>query len=505
MGFELAIYWGFLLACLAAICYIAWRTRAFRGKFDEFMVGGRRIGGVIIALNALAATASAVTMQSGTGICYLFGLPIAVAFAVPHVLFYPLAVFLGTRVSAVGSRLNAYTIPEYFNKRFESKFWQGWLGILTGVLLFIYISQVYILEALLFSVYLKVSFIVGIVLAVIITIVYTMISGARSTILGNALMGALLVIAIAGLIGTVLYFKPLGTLLEELFNSPAGPYTFGLKSKIPYHLIWNIVLPLGMIPVAMPHVLQSLLAMKKEPVERIKSSATMLVCVSIVYFLGFFFAALLTHPQLLGTSFWKPHPELPGKPSDWAIPYYFAHFTHPVLAAIFLCGVVAAAISTAGAGALTSSFGLVHDFVKVLFKPTMSEKTEMKAIRVLLFIELILAALLSLHPIEIVTIVASYIALIFLCACFPQFWISIYWRRATKAGTLVSSIVGTAIVVLWGVLFGLRGERAPIPFLGALYVALPITIVLLVVISLATKPPREEILNLVSSKEGGGQ
>ncbi len=481
---------------LAVIIYLGYlgRTR----KFEEYTVAGRMIPGWAAALAALAATASAATMQSGTGICYLGGLTIAFSFALVHVLFYPMAGFLGNRVTKAGEALNVHTMPEYFRARFEdAKSIQGWLGLITGILLFIYISQIYVLVGLLTGVYFHVPYWIGIVIMFIITAIYVILGGAKSTAFGNAFMGAIIVVALAGLIGSIWAIKSPWGLLDEIWHSPFKDMAFGYKPAIPAPLIWNIVVPLGMIPLFMPHVVQSWFTMKKKSVDRLKSSLTMLISVTVVYFIGFFFSVLLIAPSILGASFLKPHPELPGRAIDWAVPFFLTHFSNPAIAGLFAAGVMAAAISTAGAGALVSSFGFIHDLGR-LVKPNITPQGEMKAINTLIFIELLAAIFLSMFPIGIVAVVVSYIALLFEAAVLFQFWGSLYWKGATKAGVLWSSIIAFIITAIWGVSFGLYGTKgltlSPFPFLGALYVGLPVSLVLFFGISAVTKKPSEEIL-----------
>jgi SSS family solute:Na+ symporter len=183
---------------------------------------------------------------------------------------------------------------------------------------------------------------------------------------------------------------------------------------------------------------------------------------------------------------------------------------------VFLLTLLAAAMST-----LSSQFHAVGTSIgRDIYESTSPSSTEERSIlitRIGIILGIVIAVLVSYSARES-TFIARATAIFFgLCASafLPAFVGGLFWRKATKAGAIVSILVGFGVSAFWLVLvkakeastIGLvqkltEGGKPSIladapnwPVVDPLLVALPLSAVAFLVVSLLTRPPGEEHLS----------
>jgi Na+/proline symporter len=151
-----------------------------------------------------------------------------------------------------------------------------------------------------------------------------------------------------------------------------------------------------------------------------------------------------------------------------------------LVGAILLGGVFAKVISTANNYLFSPASNLIHDVYKRFIDPQASERRTLFVSRALV-IALGAFALLQAAYFESILKAALYAYTVYGAAVTPSVMAVFFWKRANKAGAISSIVLGTVITVAWQIL--------DIQWLDAVYPALGVSVLALVVVSLATAPP----------------
>jgi Na+/proline symporter len=151
-----------------------------------------------------------------------------------------------------------------------------------------------------------------------------------------------------------------------------------------------------------------------------------------------------------------------------------------LVGAILLGAVFAKVISTANNYLFSPASNLIHDVYKRFIDPEASERRTLFVSRALV-IALGAFALLQAAYFKSILKAALYAYTVYGAAVTPSVMAVFFWKRANKAGAISSIVLGTVITVAWQIL--------DIQWLDAVYPALGVSVLALVVVSLATAPP----------------
>lgn len=187
--------------------------------------------------------------------------------------------------------------------------------------------------------------------------------------------------------------------------------------------------------------------------------------------------------------------------------------------ALVAAGGLAAALSTAAGLLLVISTSISHDLIKKQINPNISEKSELMAARISIFVAVIIAGLFGIYP---PGFVAAVVALAFGLAAasfFPAIILGIFDKRMNKQGAIAGMIVGITLMLIYMIRYktGLVGVMDPRPSdewwfgtspEGFGTVAMIVNIVVSLVVSrLTPQPPKavQEIVENIRIPSGVGE
>ncbi|ENO83205.1 SSS sodium solute transporter superfamily protein [Thauera sp. 27] len=174
-----------------------------------------------------------------------------------------------------------------------------------------------------------------------------------------------------------------------------------------------------------------------------------------------------------------------------------------VVSGLVAAGGLAAALSTADGLLLTISNALSHDLYYKVVNPQASAHRRLVISKSQLLVVAVVAAwVASLRPDNILFMVGLAFS-IGASAFFPALVLGIFWKRANRPGAVAGMLVGLSVTLLYVVrthaFFG--GSMANAWFdinpISAGVFGVPLGFVTIVVVSLLTKPPPQEIQDLV--------
>jgi cation/acetate symporter len=175
--------------------------------------------------------------------------------------------------------------------------------------------------------------------------------------------------------------------------------------------------------------------------------------------------------------------------------------------ALVAAGALAAALGTAAGLVLVIAAAFAHDIVRGYVTPRLSEHGELRLARWAAAVTVLVASAVALHPPAAVAQLVAYAFGFAASSFFPVIVLGIFWRRATREGAMAGMITGmlvTASYITWFAvlrtdlngpahwLFGISPEG-----FGA--VGAMVNAAVLVVVSLLSDPPPEEVQKMVAS------
>jgi len=164
-----------------------------------------------------------------------------------------------------------------------------------------------------------------------------------------------------------------------------------------------------------------------------------------------------------------------------------------IAGSILLGGIFAKVISTANNFLFSPASNLIHDVYKRFVNPRASERRMLIVSRALVVV-LGVFALLQGAYFESILKAALYAYTVYGAAITPAIMAVFFWRRATAGGAVTSIVLGTIITVIWDA-FEIQvrfQEHGWIRSMDAVYPALVISVVGLVLVSLLSPPPAAE-------------
>jgi sodium/proline symporter len=175
----------------------------------------------------------------------------------------------------------------------------------------------------------------------------------------------------------------------------------------------------------------------------------------------------------------------------------------PFVGGIFLCGILAAIMSTADSQLLVTSASVSEDIYHSLINKKADSKKILLVSRITVIIVAVLAYLIALDPNSSIMGLVSN-AWAGLGASFgPIVLMSLYWKRTNLYGAVAGIVSGALSVIVWDYIpiggMTLSGRTG----LYSLVVGFAVSLILIVAVSLATKAPDEEILKEFDDVKNG--
>ncbi|MBD8021400.1 sodium:solute symporter family protein [Brevibacterium gallinarum] len=455
---NISVLVGYLLLM---VLVAAWFSRKSAMKDGEdFMLAGQSLPPWVLAGTLLATFVGSGSIIGGASFIFANG-------PIPGVFF-----FLGTFVGIIALSLMAkkvrensfHTVPELLRARFGQA--TGVIGTIVVLVAFIGIAAYQFTGAgYIFSLITPLSEVQGTLIAVVVITFLSLSGGLKSVAWTDFLSSALIVI---GLLAT-LYFVFVHDLggfggyvnqLDPAFRTVTGKLT-------PLQIL-GYFLPLFLLVLGDQNMHQRLAA-AQSPASARKATG--------LFFIG---AIFMVAPIILLAS--AATIVNPSSEADMAILGLAAgDFTPAVVGATLLVAALALIVTTGSSYLLTCSGNIVYDLV---FRGRRREPSHERSQVVVGRIAVAAVAVLAFVMVQFFPTLLElqmYAYTMYGAAVTPTVLAALFWKRASAAGAVASMLIGGIATILWEV-FG------PAEEVRSVVIAAPIAIVVLIVVSLATKP-----------------
>ena len=474
---PLLVTFGLYLLAMVMIGFIAWRRTK---DFDDYILGGRSLGGYVTALAAGASDMSGWLLMGLPGALYLGGASeawIAIGLVIGAWCNWK---FVAGPLRVYTERCdNALTLPDYFTSRFGDggKLLRVLAALVILLFFAVYAASGIVAGARLFESVFGLPYAQALWWGAAATILYTLVGGFLAVSWTDTVQATLMIFALV--LTPVIVLLSLGgpadsVALVEQFD-PARLQWVGAGGVVA--IVSAMAWGLGYF--GQPHILARFMAaedLATIPRARRIGMTWMVLCLAGAMAVGFFgIAWFAANPTLAGPVNANPERvfiELAG------------HLFDPWVAGVLLSAILAAVMSTLSAQLLVCASALTEDFYRGFVRPVASERELVWFGRGMVLSVALLAIWIARDPDSRVLGLVSYAWAGFGAAFGPVVLFSLFWKRMTRNGALAGMVVGALVVVLWKQTGSALYEMIP----GVIGASLAI-----VLVSRLGRPPSQEV------------
>ncbi len=476
---------------------------------EDYFLGGRNLGGFVAALSAQASDMSGWLLMGLPGSVYALGTGqswIAIGLFIGTVCNW---LFISKRLRRYTIRANnSLTLPTYFENRFHDK--KRILLLVSSVTIVIFFL-VYTASALaaggkLFNLVFGVDYRVAMTIGAAVILVYTFMGGFMAVCTTDFIQGTLMLVGLLAVPLVALHFVGTGNLASIIEESNvaggASSYLNILHNGGKPHRFIDIISQLawGFGYMGMPHILVRFMAVKDEQ-ELKKSKGIAILWVT----LSLFFACVI---GVVGRAYLYPKVLEGGQTENVFIEVIIKMFTSdltmPVVGGIFLCGILAAIMSTADSQLLVSASSVAEDIYRGFLRKDADNKTVMRVSRITVLVIAVLAYLIALDPNSSIMGLVSNAWSGLGSAFGPTVLLSLFWKRTNFHGAVAGIVTGALTVIVWDYIPLVGGQTlGTATGLYSLVVGFGLSLLAIIVVSLLTPPPTAEMLQEFEDAKNG--
>ncbi len=454
MFFDYLVLLLFILGMVAVAIYSKNRSKSV----NDFLLAGKKgLNGWMSAFSYGTTYFSAVIFIGYAGkFGWSYGLS-AVWIGIGNAVLGGLVAWLilAKRTKNMTIRLGARTMPEFFEKRYDSKALKIISALIVFVFLIPYASSVYNGLGNLFEMIFNINGTVVVIVLAGITALYLIFGGYFATALSDFIQG---IIMLVGVIIMFLFFFAHANVngiegLKELSSNGFGFFTsYGDNGFLnsPLIMLLSLILLTSLGVYGLPQTVHKYYSVRDKKAIKQGMVITMIFALIIgvvAYFVGG-----------LGHLFFSSPQEFSGN-TDNIIPIILIRVIPQGLLGLIGVLILSASMSTLASVSLSSASVLSIDLYKGSINKNASDKKITLVMRLMCFAFIMLSVVIAILNKKFnVTAIAYLMSLSWgtLSGCFfGPFVLGLYNKKITKAGAMASIIGGLVLTVVLTVVFGL--------------------------------------------------
>ncbi len=493
----------YLIANMAIGLYVSNRQSKLdseKGFINNYFIGGRSMGGLVLAMTLIATFTSASSFVGGPGVAYSRGLVWVYLSMIQVPTAFIILGVLGKKFAIISRKTNAVTVTDYLRARYKSP---AVVILASLALVGFFIAQMmsqFIGGAVLFQTVTGLSYIWGLVLFGLVVIIYTTIGGFKAVTTTDTIQGLIMVlggfIILFTVVGVAGGFDNLVNTLNTVKPEWSDPYGGGAVAK-PYLMSFWVLVGIGVL--GLPQTAVRGMGFKDtKSLHNAMIYGTIVVgfLMLVMHISGAFAPAILT----LGE----------GQTTDYVIPTIVLNYMNPVVAGLFIAAPLSAVMSTVSSLLILASAAIVKDlYMNYVVKDKEVKKTAsfQKKIGMLSMGSTLLIGLIvfvfTINPPDLIVWINLFAMGGLECAFLCPILFGLYWKKANATGAICSIILGITCFLCLSNYATWFGNGTPFSFFGMTPIVPSIlfTVAVFVIASLVGKKPDEETLELFFSEK----
>ncbi len=432
MNWEAAITLFGSVALIFFIGLMASRKETSGKSFvQDYYLGGRSLGGFVLAMTMTATYGSASSFIGGPGVAYNEGLGWVLLSVTQVATGYFTLMILGKKFAIVTRKYKATTLIDFLKERYQSKLVVLLSAVSIVVFLFSAMAAQWIGGGRLIESLTGLSYTSALFIFVVTVLVYVTFGGFRAVTLTDAIQGSIMFIGtLVLLIAVIIAGGGISEIMADLqAENPNLITPFGSDGTLTAPYVSSYWILVGVGVVALPQI-----AVRAMSYKNTRSFHLALMIGTIVV------GVIMLNMHLIGVF---ARPILPGiEVGDRVMPLIALEVLPPWLAGVVLAAPLAAIMSTVDSLLLIVSSTIVKDVYINYIKPEASRKKVQRMSMGITALLGILVFLMAVNPPDLI-IWLNLFAIGGLEAAF--IWpivMGLYWEKGNKYGAIASMLVG---------------------------------------------------------------
>ena len=448
---------------------------------SDYYVGGRNLGGLIVALVYFSSLVSAGALIGWTGLAGDWGMFFIYAASAVTVSTFVCWYFLGKKVMHLARDLNLLTIPDFIEERYESKN----ARLLASIILIVFavplmVSQ-YKAAGLLFNMVTGIPYEAAVIGFGVLVFLYVAAGGYLAVAYTDLVQGLIMLFGMVTLI--IVLVTKVGGLPGHLYAelNPSGALSWpSAESAVDPSFFLSFLMLNFFGALGAPNYIRGFYTIKSG--KELKRGFTIIVSIVVVI------EVLIVLYGLYGRVLF---PDL--NDPDMLMLTMIKHLLHPVLAGVMLTALAAAMMSTMDSLLITISSTVENDILSKYFKVEMTQKKRLRIAQITTLIVGIISVVWGLYPPALLALLLypawGVLGLTFAVA----FYGGLYWKRFNASGINTFFIVVSITFTAWNILNNPLGIY---PIQAALLLGVPLSLIA----TYATSPTSEATLDKFFNK-----
>jgi SSS family solute:Na+ symporter len=444
-----------MLICFFALMIgVGFYCRKHSTNVDGFVLGGRSVGPWLTAFAFGTSYFSAVIFVGYAGqFGWNFGLA-STWIGLGNAFIGSLLAWsvLGRRTRVMTKHLDSKTMPDFFEKRYDSKALKIIASVIVFIFLIPYTASLYNGLSSLFNNVFNIPYAVIVIAMAILTGIYVIFGGYMATAINDFIQGIIMLIGIAAVIAAVLIKNGGFTQAVATLGQDAGYEYTSIFGADPVSLFFVVVLT-SLGTWGLPQMIGKFYSIKDEGSIKkgtIISTVFAIIVAGGCYFLGGF--GRLYKDEMIANGFIS---ESGVVMFDKVIPTLLSDLA-PVIVALVIVLVLSASMSTLSSLVLTSSSTLTLDVIKPRLekKAKVDDKKSIFILRIFIVFFIALSAIIAILK-DTIWSESVFIAQMMgvswgaLAGAFlAPFLYGLYWKKTTKTAVVISFIFGTGLEIV---------------------------------------------------------
>jgi SSS family solute:Na+ symporter len=399
---------------------------------------------------------------------------------------------LAKRTRSMTIKLNAMTMPEFLEARYQSK----WLKIVAAIIIFVflipYCGSVFTGLGFLFENILKINYQTSLLVMIGLTGVYLILGGYFAVAITDFIQGLIMLAGSVLMVGYIFAWPEVGGFGHLLTNlAQVDP---ALAHFIPKNWLGllGLVTLTSVGSLGMPQMVQKFYAIKNEKV--IKTATIVATLFALLVSGAAYIVGSTVH------LFFASVPLEGGQPAFNAlIPRLLEQTLPEYLLIIILLLVLSASMSTLSSLVLVSSSALSIDLIHGALRPSMDQKHTVTILRLFCGMFIIFSLIIAVFKFDFIIKLMSLSWGTIAGAFLAPYLYGLFWKGTTKAGAWAGMLSGVVISIFGTLIF--KDEKLA-PLVSSVSMLIPLVII--PVVSWFTPAYGKAHLELVfGSKETG--
>ena len=504
MSTSLWIIFVSIILYMVLMVFVGVKVSGKNKTTSDFFLGGRQLGPLVTAMSAEASDMSGWLLMGLPAVAMMGGLAEASWTAIGLALgTYVNWLIVAKRLRIYSQRIDAYTIPHFFAKRFGDK--SRVLTTVAALLIIIffvpYTASGFSACGKLFSSLFGMDYMLAMILSAAVIILYCTLGGFLAASTTDFMQSIVMTIALFVVIG---FGEGIVGGFDTVFANVSNLEGFTNLFK-GHDVASGTAMSYGALPVAstmawglgyfgMPHILLRFMGIKDEnklKTSRRIASIWVVISMSVAILIGVVGYSLMQKGILP-----KYENASAAETIIVDIAKYLSGFgwVPAFTGGIILAGILASTMSTADSQLLAAASSVSQNLVQETFGVKLEAKKAMLLARISVIVISIVAIFLARDPNSSVFRIVSFAWAGFGAAFGPIVLCALFWKRTNKFGAIAGMISGGAMVFFWK--FVVRTACAgTILDIYELLPAFILGLLVTIVVSLLTKAPEQEIVD----------